>query len=187
MTDDVIATQHLRNVYPTARLPNFGAFAKPLRILKQQEMTRKIIWGRWMTSYYVIVTWILLCNIWPSITKMSIKVISLILIAFLARNCYKYIINYKSVDFDNNYITPMFMRKVGVGKKIVSKNFLTRKIFVSKNFWLEKFLTRKILDSKNFGLEKFLTRKNPPTPYFRMPEENGKEKLMCFPSGNILL
>ena len=49
---------------------------------------------------------------------MSMKVISLILIAFLARNCYKYIINYKSVDFDNSYITPMFMRKVGVGKNI---------------------------------------------------------------------
>ena len=98
---------------------------------------------------------ILLRNIWPSITKMSIKVISLIVIAFLARNCYKYIINYKSVDFDNNYITPMFMRKVGVGTKIC--------------------------------LEKFLTRKKSPTPYLRMPEENDKEKLMCFLSGNILL
>ena len=56
---------------------------------------------------------------------MSIKVISLILIAFLARNCYKYIINYKSVDFDNSYITPMFMRKVGVGKRFVFTRKLT--------------------------------------------------------------
>ena len=82
---------------------------------------------------------------------MSIKVISLILIAFLARNCYKYIINYKSVDFDNSYITPMFMRKVGVGKNI---------------FWFQK---------------------NSPIPYLRMLEENGREKLLFFLSGIILL
>lgn len=61
----------------------------------------------------------LLRNVWAFIKKMSIKVISLILIAFLARNCYKYIINYKSVDFDNSYITPMFMRKEGVDKRFV--------------------------------------------------------------------
>ena len=60
---------------------------------------------------------------------MSIKVISLILIAFLARNCYKYIINYKSVDFDNSYITPMFMRKVGVGKNIFDSKKFTDPVF----------------------------------------------------------
>ena len=86
---------------------------------------------------------------------MSIKVISLILIAFLARNCYKYIINYKSVDFDNSYITPMFMRKVGVDKK---------------NFWFQK-----------------IDWKNSPIPCLRMLEENGREKLLFFLSGIILL
>ena len=70
----------------------------------------------------------LLRNVWAFIKKMSIKVISLILIAFLARNCYKYIINYKSVDFDNSYITPMFMRKVGVGKRFYFTRKLTDRI-----------------------------------------------------------
>ena len=96
---------------------------------------------------------------------MSIKVISLILIAFLARNCYKYIINYKSVDFDNSYITPMFMRKVGVDKIFLIRKKFGSKKFVSKKIWLEK---------------------KSPILYFRMLEESGKEKLLFFLSGIIL-
>ena len=93
---------------------------------------------------------------------MSIKVISLILIAFLARNCYKYIINYKSVDFDNNYITPMFMRKEGIDRD-----------------YDREFLTRGRLSIGNIFLELSLNGPNK-----RMLEENVKGRPMCFRSGD---
>ena len=82
---------------------------------------------------------------------MSIKVISLILIAFLARNCYKYIINYKSVDFDNNYITPMFMRKEGSARISLARGrlgFMPLKIRCDlKNRMLEENDKAKLLSS----------------------------------------
>ena len=90
---------------------------------------------------------------------MSIKVISLILIAFLARNCYKYIINYKSVDFDNNYITPMFMRKEGIDRE-----FLTRSRFSACEIFIELSLN---------------------DPNERMLEENVKERPMFSRSGEF--
>ena len=121
---------------------------------------------------------ILLRNIWPSIAKMSIKVISLILIAFLARNCYKYIINYKSVDFDNNYITPMFMRKVGVGKKILSKNFWLEKIYRPRTLGCQKKTARKSLCVSSQVI--FFLRNSRDVIWF----SDSSKKLNIFPFGH---
>lgn len=67
-------------------LPDYAIFAEVRRSAEEQMLIRRIV-------------------------KCGTRVFSLCLIGIIAHNAYRYVNNFKSVEFDNNYITPALIRK----------------------------------------------------------------------------
>ena len=67
-------------------LPDYSVFAEVRRTAEEQLLIRKV-------------------------AQCSVKLFSLTLIGIIAHNAYRYVQNFKDVDFDNNFITPALIRK----------------------------------------------------------------------------